>query len=111
MNPLQINKRVILIFFCMLIVFFSNGQDTTVRKRYLDSVKNQLALHMTGYYTYLNLFERAENDRKKIYTTLQATKNDLANIEEAWRRQNKLHGALFGVIGVFSMVMIYILNK
>jgi hypothetical protein len=91
----------------------SNGQnikDTIVRKKYLDSVKNQLALHMTGYYTYLNLFERAENDRKKIYITLQATQNKLANTEEAWKRQNTLHGIFFAVVGLTSMLMIYLLK-
>lgn len=111
MNPLQINKRVLFIFFFLLIVFFSHGQDTTIRKRYLDSVKNQLALHMTGYYTYLNLYERSENDRKKIYVTLQATKNELGYTEEAWKKQNTLHGVFFGLVGVMSMVMIYILKK
>jgi hypothetical protein len=65
---------------------------------------------MTGYYTYLNLFERAENDRKKIYITLQATQNKLANTEEAWKRQNTLHGIFFAVVGLTSMLMIYLLK-
>ncbi len=111
MNPLQKNNRIILLFFFLLLVSLSHGQDTTVRRRYLDSVKNQLALHMTGYYTYLNLYERSENDRKKIYTTLQATQNELAYTQEAWKKQNTLHGVFFALAGVMSIVMIYILKK
>ena len=110
-NDIKRKRRLVLILLFSLTVIFSYGQDTTVRRRYLDSVKNQLALHMTGYYTYLNLFERAENDRKKIYTTLQATKNELAYTQDAWKRQNTLHGAFFGLVGIFSIVMIYILKK
>jgi hypothetical protein len=109
-NDIKRKRRLVLILLFSLTVIFSNGQDTTVRRRYLDSVKNQLALHMTGYYTYLNLFERAENDRKKIYITLQATQNKLANTEEAWKRQNTLHGIFFVVVGLTSMLMIYILK-
>ena len=96
----------------LLIAIFSKGQktDTIVRRKYLDSIKNQLALHTTGYYTYLNLFDRAENDRKKVYLSLQATQNKLADMKEAWRRQNLLHGVVFVLIGIASMSMIYILN-
>lgn len=111
MNPLQKNNRIILLFFFMLLVSLSHSQDTTIRRRYLDSVKNQLALHMTGYYTYLNLYERSENDRKKIYTTLQATQSELAYTQEAWKKQNTLHGVFFALAGLMSIVMIYILKK
>jgi hypothetical protein len=112
MNRFKINKRILIVLFFLLITVISKGQktDTIVRRKYLDSVKNQLALHVTGYYTYLNLFERAENDRKKIYITLQATQNKLANTEEAWKRQNTLHGIFFVVVGLTSMLMIYILK-
>lgn len=104
-------KRLVFVLLLSLIVSLSNGQDTTVRKRYLDSVKNQLALHITGYYTYLNLYERSENDRKRIYVTLQATQNELAYTQEAWKKQNTLHGVFFGLVGIFSILMIYILKK
>jgi hypothetical protein len=110
-NNIKRKKRWILVLLFLLTVIFSNGQDTTIRKRYLDSVKNQLALHVTGYYTYLNLFERAENDRKKIYITLQAIQNKLQYTEDAWKKQNTMHGIFFGLVGIMSMVMIYILKK
>ena len=109
-NDIKRKKRLVLILLFSLTVIFSYGQDTTVRRKYLDSVKNQLALHVTGYYTYLNLFERAENDRKKIYITLQATQNKLTDTEEAWKRQNTLHGIFFVVVGLTSMLMIYLLK-
>jgi intracellular septation protein A len=66
---------------------------------------------MTGYYTYLNLYERSENDRKKIYMSLQATQNELKYTQEAWKKQNTLHGLFFVLTGVMSMVMIYILKN
>lgn len=109
-NSMKRKKKLILVLLFLLTVFFSNGQDTIVRKKYLDSVKNQLALHITGYYTYLNLFDRAENDRKKIYITLQATQNKLADTEEAWKKQNTWHGIFFALVGLTSMFMIYILK-
>ena len=93
-----------------MVSFSQTKYDTIVRKKYLDSIKNQLALHTTGYYTYLNLFDRAENDRKKIYITFQATQNKLADVEEAWKRQNIIHGLFFAVVGIFSMLMIVILK-
>ena len=111
----KINKRkqLVLLLLLLVIVTFGKGQktDTTVKKRYLDSVKNQLALHATGYYTYLNLYERSENDRKKVYVSLQAVKNELKYTEEAWKKQNTLHGVFFALAGVMSIVMIYILKK
>jgi hypothetical protein len=109
-NNIKRTKQLIFILLFLLTVIFSYGQDTIVRRKYLDSIKNQLALHVTGYYTYLNLFERAENDRKKIYITLQATQNKLADTEEAWKRQNTLHGIFFVVVGLTSMLMIYLLK-
>jgi hypothetical protein len=110
-NSIKRTKQLVFILLLLLTVIFSYGQDTTIRRRYLDSVKNQLALHMTGYYTYLNLYERSENDRKKIYMSLQATQNELAYTQEAWKKQNTLHGVFFALAGVMSMVMIYILKK
>lgn len=108
---LKIKKQILIILLLLCTMMFSKGQDTIVRKRYLDSVKNQLALHITGYYTYLNLFERAENDRKRIYITLQATQNKLQATEDAWKRQNTMHGIFFAAVGALSMLMIYILKK
>jgi hypothetical protein len=109
-NNIKRTKQLVFILLLSLTVIFSYGQDTIVRRKYLDSLKNQLALHVTGYYTYLNLFDRAENDRKKIYITLQATQNRLADVEEAWKRQNTLHGIFFAVVGLTSMLMIYLLK-
>jgi hypothetical protein len=113
MNRFKINKRILIVLFFLLITAISKGQktDTIVRRKYLDSVKNQLALHVTGYYTYLNLYERSENDRKKVYVSLQSVKNELAYTEEAWKKQNTLHGVFFALAGVMSIVMIYILKK
>ena len=93
-----------------MVSFSQTKYDTIIRKKYLDSIKNQLALHTTGYYTYLNLFDRAENDRKKIYVTLQSTQSKLADTEEAWKRQNKRHGAFFVLAGIFFISMIVILK-
>jgi hypothetical protein len=109
-SKIKRTKQLIFILLFLFTIIFSYGQDTTVRRRYLDSIKNQLALHATGYYTYLNLYDRSENERRKIHITLQATQNILTGVEEAWRKQNLLHGVVFVLIGIASMSMIYILN-
>lgn len=110
-NKIKRTKQLIFILLFLFTILFSYGQDTTIRRRYLDSVKNQLALHVTGYYTYLNLYDRSENDRRKINLALQATQRRLESVEDAWRRQNILHGIFFGFIGIMSMVMIYIFKE
>ena len=100
----------LLFLFFSTILFSQTKYDTIIRKKYLDSLKNQLALHTTGYYTYLNLYDRSENDRRKINISLQATQRRLESVEDAWKRQNILHGLFFGFISIMSMVMIIIFN-
>jgi hypothetical protein len=102
-SKIKRTKQLIFILLFLFTIIFSYGQDTTVRRRYLDSIKNQLALHATGYYTYLNLYDRSENERRKIHITLQATQNILTGVEEAWRKQNLLHGVVFVLIGIASI--------
>jgi len=84
--------------------------DTVVRKKYLDSLKNQLAAYTLGSYTYLNLYDRAEADKKELKIKLEKTENTLNYILWRRRRENLQMGAFFVALGVF-MVGSFVLMK
>ena len=59
----MINRYIMIIVLLMMSVCCIAQRDTTIRKKYLDSVKNQLAAYTIGSYTYLNLYDRCENEK------------------------------------------------
>jgi hypothetical protein len=56
-------KMLILLTF---ISITSYSQEITVRKKYLDSIKNQLAIYTTETYTLLNQNERFYNRNQQL---------------------------------------------
>jgi hypothetical protein len=102
--------KTTLLCITLFISGITYGQEISVRKKYLDSIKNQLALHTTGYYTYLNLYERAENDRVKIQKTLALTQQSFENLKEVRYRENKRTMWFFIGVGLFCLTSFLIIN-
>ena len=59
----MINRYILIIILLIVSTSCIAQRDTTIRKKYLDSVKNQLAAYTIGSYTYLNLYDRCENEK------------------------------------------------
>ena len=87
------------------------GQDTLVRKKYLDSVKNQLAIYTMTSYTYLNLYDKAENEKIRIQTELDRSKNTLDYVMWRRKRENLQIGGMFLGVLVLSFIMVTQLTK
>lgn len=92
-------------------MLFSRGQDTLVRKKYLDSVKNQLAIYTMTSYTYLNLYDKVENEKLRMQTELDKYKKSLDYVMWRRRRENlQIGGAFLGVM-IMSFIMVVQLTK
>mgnify|MGYP006943398413 CR=1 FL=1 len=90
---------------------FSNGQDTLVRKKYLDSVKNQLAIYTVTSYTYLNMYDKSENEKLRMQAELDRYKKSLDYVMWRRRRENlQIGGAFLGVM-IMSFIMVVQLTK
>lgn len=101
-------SRVIL----LLLLFGScYGQDTLVKKKYLDSVKNQLAIYTMTSYTYLNLYDKAENEKLRIQAELDKSKNTLDYVMWRRRRENLQIGGMFLGMIILSFITVTQLTK
>lgn len=78
-------------------------QDTIVRKRYLDSLKNQLAIYTLSSYTYLNLYDKSEFEKSQLKVTLEKTENTLNYILWRRRKENRQMMYFFIGLGVFTI--------
>lgn len=105
-NDLKRKKRIIAFLLFLLSVVFSHGQDTIVKKKYLDSVKNQLAIYKVSSYTHLNMYDKSETEKKKLFLKLEKKENDYDYLFARRRRENlKYVGVIFGIM-IMSFVMI-----
>ena len=86
-NKIKRRKQLVALLLFLSVVLFSHGQDTIVKKRYLDSIKNQLAIYTVSSYTHLNLYDRAESERLRVQVELDKTKNTLDYV--VWRRRRE----------------------
>jgi hypothetical protein len=94
-NKLKRKKQLMVLLLLLLTFIFSHGQDTLVRKKYLDSVKNQLAIYTVTSYTHLNLYDKCENDRLKLQVEFERTKGTLDYILWRRRKENLSYGVGF----------------
>lgn len=94
-NIFKRKKQLAILFLLIFVVLFSGGQDTLVRKKYLDSVKNQLAIYTVTSYTHLNLYDKAENEKIQIQAELDRTRGTLNYIMWRRRRENLNYGIAF----------------
>ena len=81
-------KRLVFVLLLLFSVVFSNGQDTTVRRKYLDSVKNQLAMYTVSSYTHLELYNKTIAERNSIQADYDRVK-ELNDQYEARRNRRE----------------------
>ena len=105
-NNIKRKKQLVVLLLLIFSVLFSSGQDTLVRKKYLDSVKNQLAIYTVTSYTYLNMYDKSENEKLRLQKDIERYKNSLDYVVWRKRRENlKIGGAFLGMM-VMSFVMV-----
>ena len=80
----------------------SHSQEIMVRKKYLDSIKNQLAIYTTQTYTLLNENERFYNKNEQLASNLKEMKDLFYYQEEKLNRHFRVFAAGYLVVlGVF----------
>ena len=105
-NKIKRKKQLVVLLLLIFAVLFSSGQDTLVRKKYLDSIKNQLAIYTVTSYTNLNLYDRAVNDKLRIESELDKYKKSFQGLLIRRRNENlKIGGAFLGVM-LMSFIMV-----
>jgi hypothetical protein len=86
----------------MLISMTSQSQETTVRKKYLDSIKNQLAIYTTQTYTLLNENERFYNRNQQLEANVKEMKDLFYYQEEKLNRHFRIFSVGYLIVlGVF----------
>jgi len=111
LTKLRTKKQIVIILLLIFAMLFSKGQDTLVRKKYLDSVKNQLAIYTVTSYTYLNMYDKSENEKLRMQTDLEKYKRSLDYV--VWRRQRenlRIGGAFLGMM-IMSFIMVVKFSK
>lgn len=95
----------------MFAVLFSSGQDTLIRKKYLDSVKNQLAIYTVTSYTHLNMFDRSQADLRSLGIKYQIGQNQFTELVEKRRRENINYGISYAFLIALSFFTVVQFNK
>lgn len=91
-----------LLALCLLITLTAHSQEITVRKKYLDSIKNQLAIYTTQTYTLLNENERFYNRNQQLEGNVKEMKDLFYYQEEKLNRHFRIFaGGYFICLGVF----------
>jgi hypothetical protein len=80
-------------------------RDTTIRKKYLDSVKNQLAAYTIGSYTYLNLYDRCENEKLAKDAKI-ASFDDIMFI----KKKRNTRAIVYILVATFMSELVFCLN-
>lgn len=105
-NNLKRKRKLIIVLLFLLTFIFSNGQDTSIRKKYLDSIKNQLAIYTVTSYTHLNMYDKSENEKLRIQTELERYKKSFDHVGWKRRRENLRIGVAFLGMMIMSFVMV-----
>ena len=75
-------------------------RDTLVKKRYIDSLKHQLSIYSVASYDHLNMYDRAENEKRELKNKL-----DIANNNVKFLMDNRLKLKLMiGIALLFALI-------
>lgn len=110
-NKLKRKKQLIFLLLLLFAVLFSSGQDTLIRKKYLDSVKNQLAIYTVTSYTHLNMFDRSQDELRKLGIKYQIGQNQFTELIEKRRRENINYGISYAFLIALSFFTVVQFNK
>jgi hypothetical protein len=95
-----------LLIFVLSTSYSQVKYDTTVRKKYLDSLKYQLSLYTLSSYTYLNMYDRSENQKDSVIRRLNSTEQYITRYRQYHRRSNIRSGLLILGLMISSFIAI-----
>ena len=99
------------IILLLLLSMVGHSQEITVRKKYMDSIKNQLAIYTTETFTLLNENERYINRNKQLEQNVQEMKNLFYYQELKLDRQFRIFGAGFALVATVFIYGIFKITK
>lgn len=94
-------RKLLFTLLLSLVVGLSNGQDTTVRRKYLDSVKNQLAIYTVSSYTNLTLYNKGIEEKNAMQQEYDRVKELNEEYTSRKNRRNNIDCML--VLAVVAM--------
>lgn len=102
---------LILIMFLTISVNAQVTRDTLVRKKYLDSIKNELASYTVASYQYLNWYDRSQNELRKITQRYAIGQEQFTYLVELKRKQNVNAGIGLAAIMLISFTAVVMFTK
>jgi hypothetical protein len=100
------HKNKILLILLLIITICCHGQEKiTVRKKYLDSVKNQLAIYTISSYSHLNMYDRCDADNRELKLQLTTTQTTLEKVVARKKRNSVLFSVFIIIVAAGSFIM------
>lgn len=90
----------------LLLSINTYSQDTTVRKRYIDSLKYQLSTYTIMSYNHLNMYDRSETEKYQIKEKLAEADGYINYLHESNRIRNIKYGGFFVALSCLFMTFI-----
>lgn len=81
-----------------------SAQEITVRKKYMDSVKNQLAIYITSTYSLMNSQEECLNEKSRLTARLDAVNTSYRKYRKNTRVANIIFTVVYMILGVVLVV-------
>ena len=106
-------KLLIFILFLLITLssFSQTKYDTTIRKKYIDSLKYQLSSYTMMSYNHLNMYDRAAHERDSVMRVLNYNNNYITRLRKQHYKTNINTGiAVLGLM-VLSFVAVIQLSK
>lgn len=104
-NRINHKNKILLVIFLLIAVFCHGQEKITVRKKYLDSVKNQLAIYTISSYTHLNMYDRCDADNKQLKLQLTTTQTTLEKVIARKKRNSVLFSVFIIIVSAGSFIM------
>lgn len=106
-------KTVITFLFLLISItsYTQSKYDTTVRKKYIDSLKYQLSSYTMMSFNHLNMYDRMAHERDSVIRRLDYTNDLIIKLRKQQYRTNIKTGiAVLGLMAI-SFVMVVQLSK
>lgn len=88
------------------------SQDTTVKKRYIDSLKYQLSKYTIMSYNHLNMYDRAESEKSAVKEKLSEADQYIIYLHHIDARKSRKYAVFFaGLSCLFMAITITFNNK
>lgn len=107
-------KKIFFIVILFLSFYLTNAQitrDTTVRKKYLDSLKNELAIYTVSSYQYLNWYDRSQEELRKSNERYEIGQKQFNYLQQRKKRENITYGIAIGFLMIMSFTGIIMFSK